>query len=57
MGEFRGDRNGKANGNLRLCLDPKALNKALKRCHFPMLVIEDILPCFSSPCIVRANQL
>ena len=34
----------KANGKLRLCLDPKPLNKALKRCHFPMPVIEDILP-------------
>ena len=34
----------KANGNLHLCLDPKPLNKALKRCHFPMPVIEDILP-------------
>ena len=34
----------KANGNLRLCLDPKPLNKALKRCHFPMPVIEDVLP-------------
>ena len=34
----------KANGNLRLCLDPKPLNKALNRCHFPMAVIEDILP-------------
>ena len=34
----------KANGNLRLCLDPKPLNKALKRCHFPMPVIEHILP-------------
>ena len=34
----------KANSNLRLCLDPKPLNKALKRCHFPMPVIEDILP-------------
>ena len=33
----------KANGNLRLCLDPKPLNKALKRCHFPMPVTEDIL--------------
>ena len=33
----------KPNGNLRLCLDPKPLNKALKRCHFPMPVIEDIL--------------
>ena len=34
----------KANGKLHLCLDPKSLNKALKRCHFPMPVIEDILP-------------
>lgn len=34
----------KANGKLRLCLDPKPLNKALKRSHFPMPVIEDILP-------------
>ena len=34
----------KANGNLRLCLDPKPLNKALKRFHFPMPVIEEILP-------------
>ena len=25
-----------ANGKLRLCLDPKPLNKALKRCHLPM---------------------
>ncbi|PFX14763.1 Uncharacterized protein K02A2.6 [Stylophora pistillata] len=34
------------NGKLRLFLDPKPLNKALKRCHFPMPVIEDILPEF-----------
>ena len=34
----------KANSNLRNCLDPKPLNKALKRCHFPFPVIEDILP-------------
>ena len=34
----------KANGNPRLCLDLKPLNKALKRYHFPMPVIEDILP-------------
>lgn len=34
----------KANGKLRLCLDPKPLNKALKRSQFPMPVIEDILP-------------
>lgn len=34
----------KANGNLRLCLDPKPLNKVFKRCHFPMPGVEDILP-------------
>ena len=34
----------KANGNLRLCRDPEPLNKALKRCHFSMSAIEDILP-------------
>ena len=34
----------KANGKLCLCLNPKPLNKALKRCHFPMPVIEVILP-------------
>ena len=34
----------KANGKLRLCLDPKPLNKALKRCHFPTPIFEDILP-------------
>ena len=34
----------KANGKLHLCLDAKPLNKALKRCHFPMPVFEDILP-------------
>ena len=34
----------KANGKLRLCLDPKPLNKATKRYHFPMPVFEDILP-------------
>ena len=34
----------KANGKLRLCLDPTPLSKALKRCHFPKPGIEDILP-------------
>ena len=33
----------KANGKLRLCLDPKPLNKALQRCHFPYASVEDIL--------------
>ena len=34
----------KPNGKIRLCLDPRPLNKALKRNHYPMPVIEDLLP-------------
>ena len=29
---------------VRLCIDPKDLNKALKRSHYPMPTIEEILP-------------
>ena len=34
----------KKNGDLRICIDPRPLNKALKREHYPLPVIEDILP-------------
>jgi hypothetical protein len=34
----------KPNGKLRVCIDPVHLNKAIKRCHYPLPVIEDILP-------------
>ncbi|XP_015760049.1 PREDICTED: uncharacterized protein K02A2.6-like [Acropora digitifera] len=34
----------KPNGKLRLCIDPVHLNKALKRSHYPLPVIEDVLP-------------
>ena len=34
----------KSSGKVRLCIDPKPLNKALKRNHYPMPTIEDILP-------------
>lgn len=34
----------KPNGKIRLCLDPRPLNKVLKRCHHPMPTIEDVLP-------------
>ena len=43
----------KKDGTIRLCIDPKPLNKALKRNHYPLLTIDDILPdlpgarCFS----------
>ena len=36
--------NKKSNGKIRLCLDPQPLNKALKRCHYPIPTIEDGLP-------------
>ena len=32
------------NGKLRVCIDPAHLNKALKRSHYPLPVIDDILP-------------
>ena len=31
-------------GKIRLCIDPKHLNKAIKRPHYPLPTIEDILP-------------
>ena len=34
----------KPNGKLRVCIDPQHLNTALKRSHYPLPVIEDILP-------------
>lgn len=34
----------KPTGKLRICIDPRPLNKALKRSHFPLPTIEDILP-------------
>ena len=34
----------KKNGNVQLCVDPKPLNQALKRNHYPLPTIEDVLP-------------
>ena len=34
----------KKSGDLRLCIDPRPLNRALKREHHPLPIIEDILP-------------
>ncbi len=34
----------KPNGKLRICIDPRPLNKALKMSNFPLPTIEDILP-------------
>lgn len=34
----------KPNGKIRLCIDPKPLNKALKRNHYPLPTIDDLNP-------------
>lgn len=34
----------KSNGQMRVCIDPKPLNQALKRSHYPLNTIEDIMP-------------
>ena len=34
----------KRDGNIRLSIDPHYLNLALKRSHYPLSVIEEILP-------------
>lgn len=34
----------KCNGKIRLCVDPKPLNQALKRNHYPLPLIDDLLP-------------
>ena len=35
-------------GNVRLCVDLKPLNQALKRNHYPLPTIEDVLPVLSN---------
>ena len=34
----------KPDGRIRLCIDPKPLNKALQRARYPMPTIDDVLP-------------
>ena len=34
----------KKNGSLRICTDPRSLNLALKREHYQLPVLDDILP-------------
>lgn len=38
---------GKPNGKLRVCLDPKDLNRAILRPHYPMKTLENVLPQLS----------
>ena len=47
----------KPNGKLRVCIDPQHLNKALKRSHYPLPVIEDILPELTNVKVVSKVDL
>ena len=38
----------KKSGKLRICIDPRPLNKALQREHYPLPVMEDMLPKLSN---------
>ena len=37
----------KKSGKMRICIDPKPLNEALKREHYHLQVLDDILPCLN----------
>ena len=47
----------KPSGKLRLCIDPKPLNIALKRRHYPLPVVEDILPELSNVKVLSKADL
>jgi hypothetical protein len=34
----------KSNSKLRICLDPRDLNKAIQQSHYPMSTVEQLLP-------------
>ena len=33
----------KPNGSIRLCIDPRDLNNAMKRCHYPMKTVDEVV--------------
>nr|XP_054772206.1 plexin-B2-like [Lytechinus pictus] len=37
----------KKSGKIRICIDPRPLNEALKREHYSLPVLDDVLPCLS----------
>ncbi len=47
----------KPNGSLRLCLDPQVLNNAIRRPHYPMKTLEDILPDLSDAKLMREPDI
>ena len=47
----------KPSGQVRVCIDPQCLNQALKRRHYPLPVIEDILPELSKARVFTKTDL
>ena len=47
----------KKNGEVRLCLDPRPLNVSLKREHYPLPVLDDILPQLSNSTVFSICDL
>ena len=45
------------NGKLRVCLDPRPLNKALKKAHYLMPAVDDILPALANARVFRVCDL
>jgi hypothetical protein len=47
----------KKSGSLRICIDPKPLNAALKREHYQIPVIDDLLPDLTDACVFTKVDL
>ena len=47
----------KKSGELRICIDPRPLNKALKREHFPLCTLDDVLPELSDAKVISTMDL
>ena len=47
----------KKTGDLRICIDPRPLNKALKREHFQLQTLEDVLPELSKARLISTMDL
>ena len=46
----------KSNGKIQICIDPKPLNQAFKRNHYPLPINDDLLPELSKAKVVDAKN-
>ena len=47
----------KRTGKLRICLDPRRLNKVLKRERYPLPTLDDVLPDLTTACVLSKVDL